>query len=257
MSCLIACNWAARSAAALRDVFGVARGADRERHQIMDVRHHRTMQTGGGGRALLPCNFEILGQQSRAPREPRGIGRRKLILPWGQARSEDGSGNAQHHELPRWAVRAVQWLGQGDECRITVAEHDLASDLADEMRAPLVQQQADVFGGVTVRARAPVACALHPARQGQYAGQPPQRQVDLDRVVAHVMGFVADAQGLEELLKPKGTLTFAHVLDRQAARPDQRRPRGGQRSGATGRVPARTAHQRTSDCARTSDGARP
>jgi hypothetical protein len=81
------------------------------------------------------------------------------------------------------------------------------------------------------------------ARQDQDAGQPLHRQVDLDRVVAQAIGLVADAQRLEEFLKPEGTLTFGHVLDRQAARPDHRWPRGGQQSGSRGRKPARSAHQ--------------
>src|SRR5262249_19073433 len=152
-------------------------------------------------RFVVPCNLEILPQQA----ECRGAvwyPPQEAILPWGQARSEDGSGNAEHHELPRWAVRGLQGFGQRDERGITVAEHELASELGDEMRPPRVQQQADVLGRVATCARAPVAGPLHPARQGQYSGQPPQRQVDLDRIVAQAIGLVSDAQGLEELLKP-------------------------------------------------------
>jgi hypothetical protein len=162
MSCLIACSRAARRPRALCRLRRIARCADRNHHQVVEVSHQETLQIVVGKRLLLPRNIDVVGQQAERRSTARDSAQ-ELVLPVGQMRRELGPGNAQHKRITRWTVCGIQGVSQGHEGGITVAEHDLAPPLGDQKRTSRVHDQADVFGRVVTPARSPVARALHSA----------------------------------------------------------------------------------------------
>ena len=196
MSRLIGMQPRRAQAAALRHLGGIARRADGDRHQVVEMRHHSGLQIAIGQRLPLRRDIDIARQQSERGIVMRDASQEEISA--GEAWRKLRPRKAQHEKIARGTMREIQRVGQRHQRGFAVAEHDLAPALRDEMSAARVDDHAHVVGRIGADARAPAARALHPAGQELKSGRRLEREIDLDRI-ADRLGVVADAQTVEEL----------------------------------------------------------
>jgi hypothetical protein len=162
-------------------LLGVPRRTDGERDEVVHV-YDKGMPEGvvpDGG--LIPRNPDIAAQHS----EGRGDARyppQDLILRLADERGKPGSRYAQHEETAGRAVGQMERIRLGQEDRLPIAEHDLASTLRGKIRAAQVHHQRQIVGAIGEKAsRAAAARTLDSPREQLDAGHRTEHDIDVKR----------------------------------------------------------------------------
>ena len=243
MSCLIACSRAARRPPPCAVSRGVARRADRERDQVVDVIDEERSQLEAGDRVVLLREADVVGEQPQGRRAGSDAAQAALVRAR-DARRDLRSGKAQRQEMAGRLVHQAAGPSQGEQGRLAIAEHDLILALAHDIAAAHVHRHREVVEAVgEAFARAPVVRAVHLARHHQQAGQHLQLDVDVERDVARGLDLVAHHGAPEELAVEIVSLPLGRVAERE---PDWlgRRRRAEQHLGREHRRPGQIAHGR-------------